>query len=69
MNKMKKVNSFITTKKTKMNSIKQNKISKNNSQYIFPMVNNNINDIKKNIKENKNSNLTLEINQKYERNL
>ena len=63
MNKMKKVNSFITTKKTKMNSIKQNKISKNNSQYIFPMVNNNINDIKKNIKENKNSNLTLEINQ------
>ena len=63
INKMKRVNSFVLTKRTKINSIKQNKISKNNSQYIFPMVNNNMYDKKTHFKENKNSNLTLELNQ------
>ena len=63
INKIKRVNSFLLTNRTKINSLKKNKITKNNSQYIFPMVNNKIYDNDKNIKDNKNNNLTLELNQ------
>ena len=63
INKIKRVNSFLLTNRTKINSLKKNKITKNNSQYIFPMVNNKIYDNERNIKENKNNNLTLELNQ------
>ena len=59
---MKRVNSFLLTNRTKINPPKQNKIIKNNSQYIFPMVNDKIYNNENNLKENKNNNLTLEIN-------
>ena len=62
MNKIKRVNSFLLSNRAKINSLKKNKISKNNSQYIFPVVNNKIYDKENNFKENKNNNLTLELN-------
>jgi len=62
MNKIKRINSFLLTNRTKINLLKQNKISKNNSQYIFPKVNNKIYEKEKHSKENKNNNLTLELN-------
>ena len=77
-NNLKRVNSFLLTYKTKMNSLKKNKINKNNSQYAFPIVNNKEYTIgckynKKmklenniyeidNIIKDKNNNLTLELN-------
>ena len=62
ISKIKRVNSFLLTNRTKINSLKQNKIIKNNSQYIFPLVNNKIYDNEKQLKENKNNNLTIELN-------
>ena len=78
MTKIKRVNSFLFTNRTKINSLKRNKIHKNNSQYIFPVANDNniINNKMKYyniLKEkkiyepeklvgNKNNNLTLELN-------
>ena len=77
INDLKRVNSFLITNK-KMITLKQNKITKNNSQYSFPLVNNkeNRNERKYNKKikiennifeidnkiKNKNNNLTLEFN-------
>ena len=77
INNLKRVNSFLLTNKTKINTVKKNKICKNNSQYAFPIVNNKecLNERKynKKIKENnmydveniikdKNNNLTLDLN-------
>ena len=78
INCLKRVNSFLLTNKTKMHTIKKNTISKNNSQYVFPVVNNkeyiNESDYNKKIKlvnnifglekimKDKNNNLTLELN-------
>ena len=65
MSKMKRVNSFLLTNKAQIKVFKKNKINKNNSQYNFPLVNINNNKIKNskyNFKENKENNLTLELN-------
>ena len=64
LHKIKRVNSFLLVNRTKINELKQNnKINKNNSQYIFPMVNNNKICLKGNFAfDNKINNLTLELN-------
>ena len=78
INNLKRVNSFLLTNKKKMNSLKENKMPKNNSQYAFPLVNNKEFSnqrkynkkikLEHNIKEvekrmkDKNNNLTLEFN-------
>jgi len=75
---LKRVNSFLLTNKKQINSLKQNKISKNNSQYSFPFVNNkeynnqrkcnkkikleNILDEVNTKKKDKNNNMTLDLN-------
>ena len=75
---LKRVNSFLLTNKKQINSLKQNKISKNNSQYSFPLVNNkeynNQRKYNKKIKlehiideanirkKDKNNNMTLDLN-------
>ena len=75
INTLKKVNSFLLTNKKKMNTLKQDKITKNNSQYAFPLVNNREhtnerkynkkikleNNLYENIMKEKNNNLTLEL--------
>ena len=77
INNLKRVNSFLLTNK-KTNTLKKNKITKNNSQYAFPLVNNKeySNERKCNKKiilennlngidkliKDKNNNLTLELN-------
>ena len=76
INSLKKVNSFLLTNKKKMNSLKQDKIIKNNSQYALPLVNNQKfnnerkhnrkiileNNLYENIMKEKNNNLTLDLN-------
>jgi len=75
---LKRVNSFLLTNKKQINSLKQNKISKNNSQYSFPLVNQkeyyNQRKCNKKIKleqildevntkkKDKNNNMTLDLN-------
>ena len=78
INNLKRVNSFLLTNKKQINSLKQNKISKNNSQYSFPLVNqkeyHNQRKSNKKIKleyildevnikkKDKNNNMTLDLN-------